>query len=131
MSFLVDTNIVSELARRDPNPGVRTWASTVSVLSLSVVSLEEIFFGLSWRPNQRILHWFEDFLDAHCEIFPVTADVATVSGQLRGDLASRGKQRTQADMLIAATAQIHRQTLVTRNTRDFEGCGISLLDPFS
>ena len=95
------------------------------------MTLEEIFFGLSWRPNQRIQRWFEDFLDAHCEMYPVTVDVARVSGQLRGNLTSSGKKRTQADMLIAATAQINRQTLVTRNTRDFEGCGISLLDPFS
>jgi len=131
MTFLVDTNILSELARREPNPGVRTWASTVNVVSLSVVSLEEIFFGLSWRPNHRIQRWFEDFLDAHCEILPVTPEVARVCGQLRGSLASRGKKRTQADMLIAATAQVNQQTLVTRNTRDFEDCGISLLDPFS
>ena len=43
----------------------------------------------------------------------------------------RGIVRDQADMLIAATAQVHQLTLVTRNTRDFEGCGIGLLNPFS
>ena len=53
-----------------------------------------------------------------------------MAGQLRGKLQSQGKPRTQADMIIAATAQIHKLTLVRRNTRDFEGCGIPLINPF-
>ncbi len=47
MSFLVDTNILSELARREPNAGVHMWARTVTAVSLNVVSVEEIFFGLT------------------------------------------------------------------------------------
>ena len=131
MSFLVDTNILNELARREPNAGVHMWARTVTVVSLSVVSVEEIFFGLTWKPNLRIQGWFEEFLDSHCEILAVTAEIARLSGQLRGTLAKRGQERTQADMLIAATAAIHGLTLVTRNERDFEGCGIAILNPFS
>ena len=131
MSFLVDTNSLSELARREPNAGVHMWARTVTVVSLSVVTVEEIFFGLTWKPNLRIQGWFEDFLDSHCEILAVTAEIVRLSGQLRGTQAKRGQKRTQADMLIAATAQVHQQMLVTRNVRDFEGCGISLLNPFS
>ena len=131
MSFLVDTNILSELARREPNTGVYMWARTVTIVSLSVVSVEEIFFGLTWKPNLRIQEWFEDFLDSHCEILAVTAEIARLSGQLRRTQAKRGQKRTQADMLIAATAQVHQQMLVTRNVGDFEGCGISLLNPFS
>ena len=50
---------------------------------------------------------------------------------MRGRLAARGVVREQADMLIAAIAQVHQLTLVTRNTRDFEFCGIALLNPFA
>ena len=46
-------------------------------------------------------------------------------------LALAGQVREQADMLIAATAQIHALTLVTRNVRDFDGCGIAVLNPFT
>lgn len=105
MSFVVDTNSLSELARCEPNAGVHMWARTVTVVSLSVVTVEEIFFGLTWKPNLRIQGWFEDFLDSHCEILAVTAEIVRLSGQLRGTQAKRGQKRTQADMLIAATAR--------------------------
>ncbi|MEQ9484212.1 MAG: hypothetical protein RIG27_18290 [Coleofasciculus sp. F4-SAH-05] len=50
---------------------------------------------------------------------------------MRGQLRTQGKPRSQADMLIAATAQVHQLTLVTRNIRDFEDCGILTLNPFT
>jgi predicted nucleic acid-binding protein len=131
VSFLVDTNIIGELARPRPNQGVVTWADQVIELSLSVISLEEIRYGLAWRPNERIRAWFERFLADHCRILPITEDVARRAGDLRGRLRSKGETRTQADMLIAATAAAHALTLVTRNAADFEGCGVTVLNPFS
>jgi toxin FitB len=131
MTFLVDTNVISELVRREPDPGVLSWADSVSSVAISVVTVEEIFFGLAWKPNQRIQEWIEQFFVADCRVCPVTIEIARCSGVLRGRFAARGQQRAQADMLIAATAQLNLLTLVTRNTRDFEGCGVALLDPFS
>lgn len=131
MPFLVDTNIIGELSRREPNPGVLAWARTVSVISVSVITVEEVLFGLSWKPNLRVRTWFEEFLATYCRLHPVTDEIARRAGQVRGALAARGRSRTQADMLIAATVQVHQQTLVTRNVRDFAECGISLLDPFT
>ena len=131
MTWLWDTNVLSELARPSPNAGVLTWASSASVATVSVVTLEEIAYGLAWRPNPRIRTWFEQFTALHCSILPITSEIALRCGQLRGELAARGATRSQADMLIAATAQVHALTVVTRNVRDFEGCMVPVLNPFT
>ena len=128
--YLVDTNVLSELGRQRPNDRVVGWAQTVVTVALSVVTVEEIQFGLSSRPNARVQAWFDAFVEEHCELEAVTAEIAVTAGRLRGRLAARGASRSQADMLIAATAQARQLTLVTRNVRDFAGCGIRLLDPF-
>ena len=131
MTFLCNTNLISELARPQPNPGVLAWAAKVSSISLSVITVEEIFYGLSAKPNLKIQSWFEGFMEQYCNLLPITPAIAKRSGELRGQLRSQGKTHTQADMMIAATAQIHQLTLVTRNIRDFDGCGIPLLNPFT
>jgi hypothetical protein len=131
VTFLCDTNIISELARPQPNPGVLAWSAQVSAISLSAITLEEIAYGLASKPNTKVQNWFQEFLKTYCQIIPITAEIAHHSGELRGGLRTQGKPRTQADMLIAATAHLHQLTLVTRNTRDFEDCGISLLNPFT
>lgn len=131
MRPLCDTNVLGELSRSVPNPGVDEWARTVSTLLLSVVTVEEILFGLTWTPRPKTLRWFEQFLEERCVVLPVTERIARLGGTLRGDFQATGETRTQADMLIVATAVVHEATLVTRNTRHFEGCGASVLNPFS
>lgn len=130
MSYLVDTNVLSELARPNPNAHVVAWAGGLDNMAISVVTLEEIFFGLAAKPSPRILAWFEAFVARRCRVLDVTAAVSRQAGQMRGTLARAGRQRTQADMLIAATAAQHGATLATRNVRDFESCGIAVLNPF-
>lgn len=128
--LLCDTNILSELVKSQPNPGVAAWAEGVSSVAASVVTVEEISYGLAWKPNVKVQSWFTSFFEKHATVLPVTAEIASRAGWLRGVLQARGETRTQADMLIAATAQVHGLTLVTRNVRDFEDCGVSLLNPF-
>jgi len=129
--MLIDTNVLSELSRPKPDPRVSRWATSISLpVSVSVVTLEEIHYGLAWRPNPRIRAWFDRFFAESCEVLPVTEAIARRAGELRGRLRVEGWQRTQADMLIAATAQAHQRSLATRHSRDFEGCGIAIVNPF-
>ncbi|MCA2941052.1 MAG: type II toxin-antitoxin system VapC family toxin [Microcystis aeruginosa Ma_QC_Ch_20071001_S25] len=58
-------------------------------------------------------------------------EIALYAGEIRVKLRTQGKTRSEADMLISATAKIHKLTLVTHNIRDFEGCEILLFNPFS
>jgi predicted nucleic acid-binding protein len=126
---LVDTNVISEPIRPRPNPAVVAWLSTVDEIAISVISLEEISLGLARKRSARIERWFDELFST-CRILEVTAPIARHAGVLRGQLGARGQARTQADMLLAATAAIHGLTLATRNVRDFDGCGVVVVDPF-
>jgi predicted nucleic acid-binding protein len=130
-TFLCDTNVLSDLARPRPDAGVIAWASTVNAITVSAVTVEEIHCGLAWKPNARVGSWFDTFFLDRCEVLPITWEIAARCGDLRGRLLARGAVRTQADMLIAATAQVHALTVVTRNVRDFVDCLVPILNPFS
>ena len=131
---LVDTNVLSELMRQQPDVGVLGWLQGRQQLSprltVSVITIDEIAFGMTRRPNARLQEWFDSFLQRHI-ILPVTTNIARRAGELRAQLQVKGQVRTQADMLIAATAQLHGLAVVTRNLRDFDGCGVAVLNPFS
>ena len=131
MSILVDTNVVSELARPRPDPRVIEWFGGLDTVMLSVVTVEEIFFGLSTRRSLRIERWFEGFLDSDCQVLDITAPIARHAGVLHAQRAQRGRPRSQADMLIAATAAWHGLAVATRNDRDFEDCGVTVVNPFT
>jgi predicted nucleic acid-binding protein len=126
---LVDTNVISELMRPRPLPKVVAWFESLDAAGVSVVTVEEIAFGLVLRPNARMERAFERFLGM-CSVWPVSEAIARRSATMRGLQRARGHVRHQADMLIAATAAEHGVTLATRNVRDFEGCGIRVVDPF-
>ena len=130
MASLLDTNVLSEFVRPSPNRGVRAWAKGIERISISVVSVEEIEFGLSWKPNKKLAEWFRNFFAEACDTLPITEAIASRAGILRGRFLANGITRSPADMFIAATAQVHGLTLVTRNVRDFDDCGIELLNPF-
>lgn len=130
--MLVDTNVLSELARPAPDPNVERWARSVRLpLDISVITLEEIRYGLTWKPNAEIEAWFDDFLTGSCRVLVITESISRRAGELRGRFRASGRQRTQADMLIAATAQAHQLPLATRNVRAFDGCGIPVINPFA
>lgn len=133
MSFLLDTNVVSEIRRgRDLN--VQAWAGAVSDrdLHLSVLTLGEIRKGIERLRDrdvpqaQTFATWLTELEHRFAQrILPVDTPVAQEWGRLNA-LAPR----PTVDSLIAATALVHGLTVVTRNTADFKGCGVSLQNPW-
>jgi toxin FitB len=134
VTYLIDTNVLAELRRRRPNAGVTRWLDSVSAaeLHLSALVLGEVRQGVErLRPKdpdraREIERWLVTLADDYGErVVPVTAQVADAWGRLN----ARGPFPV-VDGLMAATAQVHGWTLVTRNTRDVVRTGVPLLDPF-
>ncbi|TAE90908.1 MAG: type II toxin-antitoxin system VapC family toxin [Verrucomicrobia bacterium] len=130
MHPLIDTNIISELMRRQPDSQVVAWASMQSGFAVSVITLEELIFGLTQKSLPLKRQWLDSFLARQCEILPVTTAVSLSAGTIRGSFAARGIVRDPYDMLIAATALLYKRPLATRNTADFTSCGVTLINPF-
>lgn len=136
MSYLVDTNVLSELRRRQPDANVLRWfaARPAGTLYLSVLTLGEIRKGVEALHDQHrklpLLDWLEADLPAFFEgrILPVDAAVAKVWGHMQ---ANAGRPLPAIDSLLAATAQHHGLMLVTRNVRDVEGLGVSVVNPWN
>jgi len=131
--YLLDTNVISELARKKPSPSVLEFFESLDEITLSVITIEEIEFGIERVPtNQRkyLWKWWSALLSLPPVVLGVDEKVAKLAGNLRAKQESKGKSRTQADMLIAATAITNGLILVTRNTKDFSECGVSVLNPF-
>ncbi len=130
MNFLCDTNIISEVMKKLPNQAVKNWMKDREFLYLSVITVEEIYCGLAHKDARRQKEWFEKFVEFRCEVLPITTAVASRCGVMRGEFRRQGIIRTQADVLIASTAYEYGLTIVTRNTDDFKGCNIQMLNPF-
>lgn len=135
MSYLVDTNVLSELRRKRPDPHVVHWFSArpAGTLYLSVLTLGEIRKGVEAISDQNrrlpLLDWLETDLPAFFEgrILPVDGAVAEVWGRLQ---ARSGRPLPAIDSLLAATALHHGLMLVTRNVQDMEGLGATLVNPW-
>jgi predicted nucleic acid-binding protein len=134
--FLIDTNILSEFRRPErANPGVMAWAkgTTPADLFISAITLFEIELGAAQAARKdvakgRILRmWIETQVMPAFQgrIIAVDASVAQRCAALHVP-----DPRPQRDSLIAATALVHRMTVITRNVRDFEPMGVQLLNPW-
>ena len=135
MSYLIDTNIISELRRKDANPGVISWFAErpATTLYLSVLTLGEIRKGIEALPNSKrrlaLRDWLEVDLPAFFTGRILLIDEAVVDRW--GRLLARIKRTAPAiDSLIAATALQHGLTLVTRNTADFKFPELDVINPW-
>ena len=136
--FLLDTNVLSELIRPKPDANVKRWVEETdeSILFLSVLTLGEIRKGIaSLRAGSRrgrLESWLQVDLRARFEdrILPIDDAIADRWGTVSAFGAAKGKSVPVIDGLLAATALHHNLTLVTRNSSDVAGTGVSTLNPW-
>ena len=134
MKFLVDANVLSEVTKAEPRHSVVDWLRRHELrLAVNGVVLGEIRFGILLLPpgsrRDRLELWFEEVVSRiHC--FPWEAQTGLRWAKLLADLRQKGLAMPIKDSLIAASALEHDLQIVSRNRRDFELAGLSVLDPF-
>lgn len=135
MSWLIDTNALSELKKRRPHPGVARWFSAhpSGALHLSVLTLGELRKGIAAMDEgprkASFIDWLQDEVPTFFagRIIGIDARIADRWGQLCADA---GRPLPAVDSLLAATALEHGLTLVTRNLSDFQLPGVRLVNPW-
>lgn len=132
--YLLDTNVVSELRRAKPHGAVLAWIESVADvdLHLSAMTVGEIQAGIEITRDQdpgRAAE-LEAWLDEVAASYNILAADAEVLRQW-ARLMHRRSDTLIEDAIIAATAIVHRKTVITRNVRDFAALGVETIDPFS
>jgi len=136
LSYLLDTNVLSELRRKTPDAGVVEWFSRrpASTLYLSVLTLGELRKGIEGvaeaERRMALTDWLETDLPGFFagRILPIDLQVADRWGRL---VAAAGRPLSAIDSLLAATAAQHGLSMVTRNTRDFADLGLDVINPWA
>jgi predicted nucleic acid-binding protein len=138
VKFLLDTNVVSEWVRPQPDRNVISWLAEVDEdrVFISVISFAEIRRGvemlLAGRRRERLVTWLAEELPVRFEerILDIDPRVAETWGVVMARGQKIGLTIGSMDAFVAATAEAHGLTLATRNVKDFRRLGISLLDPW-
>lgn len=135
MIFL-DTNVISETLKNQPDPGVMAWLVRHDAeLALSTVTIAEIAFGIQKiLPDQRakrlelgLTNWRQRFAD---RIFGLTEEAALAYGEIMGAASRQGRGMSAPDGMIAAIARVNGGGLATRNVSDFSTTGLELISPW-
>lgn len=139
MNYLLDTCLLSELRKPQPDAGVVAWVSDVDEtrLFISVLSLGEIQKGVAklvdGQRKNVFQHWLEQDLLVRFEgrILPLNLEMALEWGLMSAATEGRGKPAPVIDALLAVTALVSNLTVVTRNDKDFAGFPVKVLNPWT
>jgi toxin FitB len=135
VSYLLDTNLLSETRKRQPDVRVTDWITETAPerMHVSVLTLGEIEQGIArirergdLQQAARLERWLREVEQGFADrILPVTLSVTSAWGRQQ-----YAQPLPVIDALIAATARVHELTVVTRNVKDFERAGVAVLNPF-
>jgi hypothetical protein len=136
--IVLDTNVISELMRSQPSPAVVTWmsAQTLDDLFTTTITVAEVLYGVEILPKgkrrdqlvrQAQAIFAEDFSG---RILSFDEQSARMFALIAATLRTRGRPIGDQDAQIAAIAHANGAALASRNTDDFEGCGVKLVNPW-
>ena len=138
MSYLIDTCCISELVKKKPNPNVLKWFAGQDEFSmyLSVITFGELRKGIEKLPESKkkkeLNQWVKEDLNHRFKNRVININMEEVNrwGKILATAEKNGKALPAIDSLIAATAQVHGLSVVTRNTQDMEGSGVEVINPW-
>ncbi|HNY41874.1 MAG TPA: type II toxin-antitoxin system VapC family toxin [Bryobacteraceae bacterium] len=135
---ILDTNVLLESLRPCPSPSVAAWfqATHRSSIYTTSITMAEVLCGIAVLPDggrkralmEAAVKIFE--VDLADRVLDFTGDAARAYVRIMAARRAAGRPMSSMDAMIAAIAVSHKATLATRNTRDFEGCGVRLVNPF-
>lgn len=137
--IVLDTNVVSELMAPTPSEAVLAWMSGQQALDdlfITTITVAEILYGVELLPKgkrrERLLHEAEAMFaeDFAARILSFEEQAARIFAQIAASRRAKGRPIPSLDAQIAAISRAHAATLATRNTADFEGCGVRLINPW-
>jgi predicted nucleic acid-binding protein len=138
MSYLIDTCCISELVKKKPNSNVVKWFSDHNELTmfLSVITFGELRKGIEKLPDsskkKELNRWVKEDLKHRFKnrILSINLEEVNKWGEILAIAEKSGNSLPAIDSLIAATAQVHDLSVVTRNTQDMEGSGVEVINPW-
>jgi predicted nucleic acid-binding protein len=135
-AYLLDTNVLSELAKPHPDPGIVNFLSELEDAYISVLTIHELKFGIECLPEksnrkETLNKVVEGLLDTFREsLLPIDEMESRVAGKIRADAQAAGRTIHVIDSLIAATGLVKNLTVVTRNEKDFAHSGVTIANPW-
>lgn len=133
--ILLDTNVISELARPRPEPRIQAFVREQTDPLISVLTIHEIAYGADRAPDParraKLAAWGAAIRSRFVgRIVEIDTDIAEQAGRLRAAAAAQGAPADPIDALIAASALARGAIVATRNVRDFAAFGVSVVDPW-
>lgn len=137
--IVLDTNVISELFRREPDAGVVAWLESLeSDVAITAITLAELLAGVRRLPEGRRKSELDDAIAAAVEpyrgghaVLPFDDSCADAYAEILYERERAGHPVTTADAQIAAICRVRGAVCATRNTKDFANTGIELIDPWS
>lgn len=136
--IILDTNVISELMRPKPSHSVELWFASARglLVATTVISITEEKFDLFRLPRgfrrKSLEQAFEDLIgpSSPLPVIDFNAQAAHLTGVIQAEREASGHPISLADAMIASIALVEKSPLVTRNTSDFEGLGLELINPW-
>lgn len=133
--YLLDTNVISETARPNPDTQVTGWLGQLSTITLPAIGVYEIASGIHRLPTGKkrefLEDWLAELLAADCDVLPFDSDAALICAELEAYARRKGRAIELRDLLILAIARSRNLGVATRNVAHFKGFGVPVYDPFA